>query len=83
MNALFSEHPEAVANTVKIADRCQFDITSDAIYDFPSYDFLPPGYTESSYLREICEKAAVRRYGSLTPEGTERLDRDFALLEKH
>ena len=83
MNALFSEHPEAVANTVKIADRCQFDITSDAIYDFPSYDFLPPGYTESSYLREICEKAAVRRYGSLTPEVTERLDREFALLEKH
>ncbi|MCH7984855.1 MAG: PHP domain-containing protein, partial [Chloroflexi bacterium] len=83
MSALFSEHPEAVTNTVKIADRCQFDITSDAIYDFPSYDFLPPGHTESSYLREICEKAAVRRYGSLTPEVVERLDREFALLEKH
>jgi error-prone DNA polymerase len=83
MSALFSEHPEAVANTVRIADRCQFDITSDAIYDFPSYDFLPPGHTESSYLREICEKAAVRRYGSLTPEVVERLDREFSLLEKH
>ena len=83
MSALFSEHPEAVANTVKIADRCQFDITADAIYDFPAYDFLPPGHTESSYLREICEKAAVRRYGSLTPEVVERLDKEFALLEKH
>ncbi|MDA1279194.1 MAG: DNA polymerase III subunit alpha [Chloroflexi bacterium] len=83
MSVLFSAHPEAVANTVKIADRCQFDLTSDAIYDFPSYDFLPPGHTESSYLRQICESAAVRRYGSLTPEVVARLDREFALLEKH
>ena len=83
MNVLFSEHPEAIANTVKIANRCTFDLTSDAIYDFPSYDFLPPGHTESTYLRKICEEAAVRRYGSVTPEVTERLDKEFDLLEKH
>ena len=83
MSLLFSEHPEAITNTVKIADRCNFDLTSDAIYDFPSYDFLPPGHTESSYLRQICEEAAVRRYGSLTPEATARLDQEFDLLEKH
>lgn len=83
MSVLFSEHPEAIANTVRIADRCEFDLTSDAIYDFPAYDFLPPGHTESSYLRDICEKAAVRRYGSLTSEVTARLDKEFALLEKH
>ncbi|MDP6666175.1 MAG: DNA polymerase III subunit alpha [Dehalococcoidia bacterium] len=83
MSVLFSAHPEAVTNTVKIADRCQFDLTSDVIYDFPIYDFLPPGHTESSYLREICEAAAVRRYGGLTPEVVARLDREFALLEKH
>jgi error-prone DNA polymerase len=83
MGILFSEHPEAITNTVKIADRCEFDITSDAIYDFPSYDFLPPGHTESSYLRKICEEAAVRRYGSVTPEVTARLDREFDLLERH
>ena len=83
MVVLFSEHPEAITNTVKIADRCEFDITSDAIYDFPSYEFLPPGHTESSYLRKICEEAAVRRYGSVTPEVTTRLDREFDLLERH
>tara|TARA_B100000959_G_scaffold223949_1_gene237427 strand:- start:1668 stop:4163 length:2496 start_codon:yes stop_codon:yes gene_type:complete len=83
MNALFSEHPEAIANTVKIADRCEFDLNSGAIYDFPSYDFLPPGYTESTYLRKICEEAAVRRYGSVTPKVTARLDKEFDLLEKH
>ncbi len=83
MGVLFSEHPEAIMNTVKITDRCEFDITSDAIYDFPSYEFLPPGHTESSYLRKICEEAAVRRYGSVTPEVTARLDREFDLLERH
>ena len=82
MGVLFTEHPEAITNTLKIADRCEFDITSDAIYDFPSYDFLPPGHTESSYLRKICEEAAVRRYGSVTPEVTARLDKEFDLLER-
>jgi error-prone DNA polymerase len=83
MGVLFSEHPEAIMNTVKITDRCEFDITSDAIYEFPSYEFLPPAHTESSYLRKICEEAAVRRYGSVTPEVTARLDREFDLLERH
>jgi error-prone DNA polymerase len=83
MGVLFSEHPEAITNTVKIANRCKFDITSDNIYDFPSYDFLPPGHTESSYLRKICEEAAVRRYGSVMPEVIARLDREFELLEMH
>lgn len=83
MGMLFREHPKAIANTVKIADRCEFDLTSDAIYDFPSYDFLPPGYTESTYLRKICEEAAIRRYGSVTHEVSERLDKEFDLLEKH
>ena len=83
MSVLFGEHPEAITNTVKIADRCEFDLISDAIYDFPSYDFLPPEHTESSYLRKICEAAAVRRYDSLTLEVTARLDKEFDLLEKH
>ena len=83
MKALFGEYPDAITNTVKIADRCKFDITSDAIYDFPSYEFLPHGHTESSYLREICEKAAIRKYGSITPEVKDRLDQEFNLLEQH
>jgi error-prone DNA polymerase len=83
MSVLFNEHPEAIKNTVRIAERCEFDITSDAIYDFPSYDFLPPGHTESTYLRKICKEAAVRRYGGVTPEVTARLDKEFELLEKH
>ena len=83
MSVLFSAYPEAISNTIKIAERCKFDLISDAIYDFPSYDFLPPGHTESSYLRKICEEAAIRRYGSLTSEVTARLDKEFTLLEKH
>ena len=83
MSALFKTLPEAITNTTKIADRCDFDITSNSIYDFPSYEFLPPGHTESSYLRKICEEAAVRRYGSLKTNVVTRLDQEFALLEKH
>jgi len=83
MSALFKTLPEAITNTTKIADRCEFDITSNSIYDFPSYEFLPSGHTESSYLRKICEEAAVRRYGSLKTNVVTRLDQEFILLEKH
>ena len=83
MNALFNALPEAITNTMKIADRCEFDITSNSIYDFPTYESLPPEHTESSYLRKICEEAAIRRYGSLKANVVTRLDQEFVLLEKH
>ncbi len=83
MSALFREFPEAVENTVRIARRCSFDLTGDPIYEFPEYNGLPPGETQLSFLRKLCEEAAVRRYGCITPQVRERLDTEFALIEKH
>ena len=62
MLAVFADHPEAVANTMEIVERCNVEIELEAmlIPPFP----VPEGYTEASYLREQCEKGLVRRYGS-------------------
>jgi error-prone DNA polymerase len=88
MAALFDSgalgsYPEALANTVRIADRCNFDMTGDGIYSFPNYPGLPLGHTEASYLRHLTEEAAVRKYGAVTPAVKERLDEEFRLLTKH
>lgn len=80
---VFGHYPEAIANTVRIADRCDFDITADDIYSFPEYRDLPEGHTEASYLRKICEEAAVRKYGAVTKAVADRLSEEFRLLEKH
>ncbi|MEE8362953.1 MAG: DNA polymerase III subunit alpha, partial [Dehalococcoidia bacterium] len=82
MAALFPACPEAVRNTVRIAERCDFDLTTARVYDFPDYD-VPEGHTQIGWLRKLCEGAAVRRYGSVTPAVRERLDEEMRLLEKH
>ncbi len=88
MVSLHREHPEAIANTVAIAERCSFDLADDIkkIYRFPDYD-APEGHTSVSWLREICERAAKHKYAKAN-EGTwkrlrERLDREFRLIEKY
>jgi len=79
---LFRECPEALANTVRIAGRCTFDLTSDLGYAFPDYP-APEGHTPESYLEELCHQAAVRRYGSITESVRRRLDEEFRLIRKY
>jgi error-prone DNA polymerase len=80
---VFGHYPEAVRNTVRIANRCSFDLTDAGIYRFPDYPGIPEGQTEISYLRSVCEQAARRKYGGLLPHVVKRLDRELALIEKH
>ena len=80
---VFGYYPEAVTNTIYIAERCNFDITGDEIYSFPRYRDLPGGKTESQHLRAVCEAAATRKYGAITKDVATRLDEEFRLLEKH
>jgi error-prone DNA polymerase len=82
MAVLFKSRPEALANTLKIADRCSFDLTADLGYRFPEYP-VPEGYTPLSYLKHLCYQAAVRRYGEFHQRVKARLEEEFRLIEKH
>ena len=64
MAALFPEVPEALSNTLLIAERCKLDLGFKG-YHLPHFD-VPEGYTAESYLRELCEAglvSALRRAG--------------------
>ena len=82
MTALFRELPEALKNTLLIAEQCTFDLSRDLGYRFPDYP-VPDGHTPDTYLENLCQEAAVRRYGSITPQVRERLDEEFRLIRKH
>ena len=82
MEALFADCPEAVSNTVEIAERCGFDLSSDLGYTLPEPD-VPDGYTPMSYLVRLCYEAAVRRYGSITGRVESRLQEEFRLIERN
>ncbi|MEE8465695.1 MAG: PHP domain-containing protein, partial [Dehalococcoidia bacterium] len=59
MAALFARCPEAIKNTVRIAERCSFDLTKDLAYRFPDYP-VPEGATAQSHLEDLCRQAAQR-----------------------
>ncbi len=82
MERLFDGCPEAVSNTVRIAEQCEFDLGTDLGYTLPD-PATPDGYTPLSYLRRLCDEAAVRRYGSVSGEVEERLRDEFKLIEAH
>jgi error-prone DNA polymerase len=79
---LFRECPEALENTLKIAERCTLDLTRDLGYAFPDYP-APEGHTPESYLEKLCREAALRRYGEITPKVQQRLDEEFRLINKY
>lgn len=82
MAALFADHPQAIANTERIAERCQFDLTRDLDYQFPDYP-VPEGETPQSYLAKICRHEAALRYPNFSTEVEHRLDEELRLVEHH
>jgi error-prone DNA polymerase len=82
LEALFHAYPEALANTLKITERCTLDLTKDLSYSFPDYA-APDGLTQDDYLEKLCHEAAIRRYGSITPEVQQRLAEEFRLIKKY
>jgi DNA polymerase-3 subunit alpha len=75
----FSSYPEAIENTVKIAERCNLELSFKTRHA-PVY--VPAdGKTDVTYLRELCEKGLLERYGEVTPELRERMDRELKVIE--
>ncbi len=62
MAELFADTPEALRNTVVIAERCRFDLVRDLGYEFP-HAVVPAGETADSHLANICWEAFERKYG--------------------
>ncbi|MCR5757113.1 MAG: DNA polymerase III subunit alpha [Selenomonas sp.] len=81
MAALFPEYPEALSNTVKIAERCQVDFEFGHI-QLPYYP-IPEAYKDDeAYLRSLCEEALPSRYPEITVEVKKRLDYELEIIHR-
>ena len=78
MMELFADLPEAIANTVKIADSCNLEIPTGKLI-FPSYE-LPKGETYESYLHKLSFAGAKKKYGEITPEVEKRLEYEIGII---
>ena len=79
MEERFSDYPGATASTVEIAERCNVSLDFGD-YKLPTYP-VPEGFTEDSYLRDLCEQGIVRRYGAEPgQEVIERLEFELGVI---
>ncbi|MGE0688352.1 MAG: DNA polymerase III subunit alpha [Dehalococcoidia bacterium] len=86
MEALFAELPEAVENTLRIAERCRsFDLTRDLTYVFPDYD-SGDGRDADEFLRDKCYELAHEHYCKsplvrLSQNVVDRLEQELHLIK--
>lgn len=61
MAALFRHVPEAILNTVKIAESCVLELEFGR-HILPAFSPLPDGSSAAEYLRELCQQGLQMRY---------------------
>jgi DNA polymerase-3 subunit alpha len=78
MRDLFRHRPDAIENTVKIAERCQLNLTfgQPILPHFP----VPDRYDSESFLREKCLEGIIKRYGTAAPQIEERLNLELSTI---
>ncbi|NLB35598.1 MAG: DNA polymerase III subunit alpha, partial [Elusimicrobia bacterium] len=81
MYELFSDYPEAVENTVEVAERCNLKLDFGN-YFLPEYE-IPEGYTTGGYLESLCLEGIKERYGeNPAPEVKERLSMEVETINR-
>lgn len=81
MARLFKDTPTALATTLEIAEKCdiQLDLSKKFLPTFP----LPASETsEAAYLAKLAQQGLHRRYASITPELSERLNFELKVIEQ-
>jgi error-prone DNA polymerase len=80
MAVLFADLPEAVTNSVRLAERLEFTL-SDLGYRFPDFP-VGPGETQEGVLRELTFTGARGRYGAVTDPVRRQLEHELALITR-
>ncbi len=78
MEKLFPYAKEALANTSKIAARCDLEFVFNEL-KLPEYD-VPDAYTAEEYLRKLCYEGLEKRYSPITKELEERLEYELGVI---
>tara|TARA_X000001036_G_C20685794_1_gene807565 strand:- start:697 stop:4143 length:3447 start_codon:yes stop_codon:yes gene_type:complete len=80
---LFKEYPDALENTVRIAEQCNVEIPMGN-YHLPRFP-IPEGSASSSaddYLKMLCQDGLQKRYSQITPNIQNRLNYELNVIKK-
>jgi len=80
MAALFADLPEAVSNSLRIADRCEVSLDF-ADQRLPAFT-VPEGHTAESYLHHLCRAGLRHKFDPVTPQAQAQLDHELAVVDR-
>lgn len=90
MALLYRHVPEAIGNTIEIADKCHFELTLGRAA-LPVFKPVPAEMSSSDYLKTLCQDGLIARYAGL-PEwavdatfrekAQERLDYELSVIDR-
>lgn len=81
MAELFQDTPEAVANTVKIAERCDLQLELGKIL-LPRFPLPPDAGSAMDYLKRLINERLPKRFPDVGPEIQQRLDYEIGVISK-
>jgi DNA polymerase-3 subunit alpha len=78
MASIFKDVPEAISNTIRIAEMCDVDLGFHG-YQLPEFA-VPDGFSPESYLEHLVREGAKRLYGHDTGEVGDRLEFELSVI---
>ncbi len=79
MEKAFAQYPDALENTLKIADMVDLEIPIDQ-YIFPHFP-LPEGETYDTYLAKLVEERIPTRYSKKTGAVADRISHELGIIK--
>jgi DNA polymerase-3 subunit alpha len=87
MKEAFSDTPEAIANTLEVAQKCNFvdefklSFAEENKFFIPEFD-IPKGYNLNSYIEKLVVEGLEKRYGKITKEIKDRAAYELEVIER-
>lgn len=78
MKEEFKNFPDAIANTVKIAEKCNFNFEFGHTI-LPNYN-TPNGEEHAEYLKKLCKEGLKKRYDNITDEIRKRAEYELSVI---
>ena len=82
MKEFFSNFPDAIQNTVKIAEKCNVEFEFGHTI-LPNYEVPAEFETHYDYFKKLCEDGLIKRYGeNVSKEIRDRMEYEVSVIQK-